>query len=126
MTRYHNFYNKHLSFACNMRHECVGNFKHISIITNKRLHILSLGFNSGKTHTLTQKYGYKYPVIHSELDALTKLSYTDKQQSLYLFNYRFNHNGVIGQSRPCEYCLPWCVTVFDKIFYSTKDGLQGL
>jgi len=100
------------------------NFRHVSIITNHKGHILAIGNNQFRTHPLNFKLGYRYPEILSELAAYQKLSYTDRQKKLYLFNYRFNKNLIVGMAKPCKYCLPWCVEIFDKIFYTTEEGLN--
>lgn len=117
MSKYTSFYERYTPLAMNMSQKSKLPFKHVSLITNKRLHILSMGVNDGRTHPLTVKLGYSYPYIHSEIAAFSCLSYNDKTQPLYLFNYRFNKNGVIGSSKPCKYCLPWCITFFENIFY---------
>lgn len=126
MTKYEKFFYKNIKLAQNMSKDVPNQFKHASIITNNRFHILSIGTNNGKTHTLTQKYNYNYPFVHSEVDAFSKLSYTDKQHYLYLFNYRFNKNGVLGISYPCKYCMAWVITTFDKIFFSDENGMKQL
>lgn len=101
-------------------------FRHVSIITNGK-EILSLGTNQHKTHPMAVKLHYKYPVLHSELHAYTKLTYTQKRQTLYLYNYRFNKNLVVGMSKPCKYCLGWCLEVFDKIWYTlNEDNIEVL
>lgn len=124
MNRKH-FYTKHLNFARNMSKEVENNFKHVSIIANHRGCIMAVGLNRNKTHTLAAKLNYKFPFVHSELDAYAKLSYTDREQRLILFNYRFNKNGGIGLSAPCKFCLPWCSVVFESIHFSMENGEMG-
>lgn len=114
--------NKFLILARNEARDIDRRFKHVSIITNKRGHILSIGANRRKTHPLNVRLGYRDVQIHSELDAYSKLSYTDKQKQLYLYNYRFNSNLVIGMAKPCVYCMPWCINIFERIYYTDENG----
>jgi len=120
MCKFETFFYRHFEFAWNMASAVSSDFKHFSIITNSKLHILSTGTNNGRTHPMMLKYHYRYPNVHSELDAFVKLTYTQKLNGLYLFNYRFNKNGVLGNARPCINCAGWCLAVFDDIFHS--DG----
>lgn len=92
--------------------------KHVSIIVCKGK-IVSVGTNRFKTHPLARKYGYLFEEMHSELDALIKC---EQREDLHLFNCRFNSHGEMRISRPCDKCLPWCLTVFDTIHYTTNEG----
>jgi hypothetical protein len=60
------------------------------------------------------------PYLHSELDAFRKLD--DNFDKLVLMNYRFSKTGHIGMSKPCKFCMPWCINLFDKIFYTNEIG----
>ena len=97
--------------------------KHVSIIVRKN-EIVSVGTNDFRTHSLAKKYGYRFDEVHSELDAL--LRYKGPKDNLKLINYRFNRFGSMRMSKPCRYCLPWCVTLFDGIWYSTDNGIEKL
>ena len=94
-------------------------FRHVSIITSGKS-IVAIGENGHKTHTLAQELDYKYYVVHSELDAFSKIRY--RNGNFVLINFRFNRAGELCNSRPCRYCMPWCVEFFDSIFYSNKIG----
>ena len=94
--------------------------KHVSLIVRKG-DIVSVGINKIKTHPLAKKYGYRYNEMHSELDALLK--YKGSKDKLVLVNFRFNRFGDMRMSKPCCLCMPWCTAVFDKIVYSTVDGM---
>ena len=94
--------------------------KHCSIILHKRK-IVAVGINRFKTHPLAVKHGYLFGEVHSELDALLKC---DKRGDLELWNFRFNRFGQMRMSRPCPKCLPWCAKIFDRIYFTTEDGLE--
>jgi hypothetical protein len=96
---------------------------HYSFVLRKNK-ILALGKEyRGKTHPLAQKYGYKYPTIHSELDAFRQLSKADIRDSLVLVNARISSTGVVGMARPCKYCIGWVTEIFDEIWYTNQEGL---
>ncbi len=99
-------------------------FKHISIITNNKGHILSVGTNRLKTHPTMVQLGYPMVQLHSEVDAFTKLTYNDKKKRLILVNFRLNVKDELRLSKPCKYCMPWCVTAFEEIFFSTENGFD--
>ena len=114
---------RYIKLAQNEARNIDRQFRHVSIITNHRGNIIAIGSNKYKTHPLTKALGYRGVVVHSELHAFTKLSYTDKQLRLYLFNYRFNNNLEMRLSRPCKNCLPWCIEIFEDIYYTTSEGM---
>tara|TARA_B100001094_G_scaffold117354_1_gene113201 strand:+ start:652 stop:1020 length:369 start_codon:yes stop_codon:yes gene_type:complete len=97
--------------------------KHTSIILRKN-EIVSVGTNLNRTHPMAKKYGYLFDEVHSELDAL--LRYRGPKDNLTLINYRFNRFGNMRMSKPCRKCTPWCVGVFDKIWYTTNEGMNEL
>ena len=95
------------------------------MIVDKVGNILSHGRNGVKTHPLSEKYGYRYGEMHSELDAYTRLPYTVRSRNdLILVNFRFNRFGEMRMSRPCLKCMPWCSAIFMKIIYSTRHGME--
>ena len=98
-------------------------FKHVSLIL-RRGNIVSVGTNNHRTHPLAKKYGYRFDEVHSELDAL--LRYKGSKNNLTLVNYRINNQGEFRMSKPCSLCLPWCSAIFDKIYYSTPNGIRLL
>jgi len=97
--------------------------KHVSLIFRKN-QIVSVGTNEFKTHPMAKQYGYRYDEVHSELDALIR--YKGPKDNLKLYNFRFNRFGQMRMSRPCSKCLPWCVAVFDEIWYTTNKGIYLL
>jgi hypothetical protein len=94
--------------------------KHCSIILHKNK-IVAVGINRFKTHPLAVKHGYLFGEVHSELDAFLKC---EKRDGLELWNFRFNTLGEMRISRPCPKCLPWCMKVFDNIYYTMNDGIH--
>tara|TARA_R100000700_G_C3074427_1_gene83027 strand:+ start:19 stop:393 length:375 start_codon:yes stop_codon:yes gene_type:complete len=97
--------------------------KHVSVIVRKN-EIVSVGTNNFRTHPKAKELGYRFDEVHSELDAL--LRYKGPKDNLKLFNYRFNRFGDMRMSKPCCKCLPWCLALFDKIWYSTNEGMEML
>lgn len=95
-------------------------FKHVSLILKKNK-IISIGTNNNKTHPLAKKYEYRFSEKHSELDALIKIP-KELRSKLVLVNFRFNNAGQLKMSCPCSKCLPWCLEIFDDIYYSTQLG----
>ena len=97
--------------------------KHVSVIVRKN-DIVSVGTNNFRTHPLAKKYGYRFDEVHSELDAL--LRYRGPKDNLKLINFRYNRFGDMRMSKPCCNCLPWCLAIFDEIWYTTNSGLVNL
>lgn len=97
--------------------------RHCSIILRKG-RVISVGTNLLKTHPMAKKYGYLFDELHSELDAYRKCE--DDRSGLELWNFRFNRFGNERLSRPCPKCLPWCVEVFDRIYYTTGNGIAEM
>jgi hypothetical protein len=96
---------------------------HFSYILRKNK-VIALGKEQrGKTHPLAARYGYKYPTIHSELDAFRQLHKFDIRDSLTLVNTRISCTGVLGMSRPCKYCIGWVTKIFDEIWYTNSEGI---
>jgi len=97
--------------------------KHVSIIVRKN-ELVSVGTNMVRTHPQAKKLGYRFSELHSELDAL--LRYKGPKDGLKLFNFRFNRFGDMRKSKPCSLCLPWCLGLFEDIWYTTDDGIFKL
>ena len=93
---------------------------HVSLVIRKNK-LISVGTNNWKTHPRTVELGYMLPYLHSELDAVRKIN--TSLDKLTLINYRFSKTGHIGMSRPCKYCMPWCINMFDKIYYTNEEGI---
>lgn len=95
-------------------------FRHISIILSGKS-IVAIGQNGNKTHTIAHDLGYKSDIVHSEVDAFSKIRY--RSGSFTLLNFRFNRLGELRLSLPCKFCLPWCIEFFEEIWYSDKEGM---
>lgn len=95
--------------------------KHVSIVMRKK-NVIAVGTNKRHTHPLSVIYGYRNNEVHSELDALRKIP-SNLRNDLILINYRFGPTGNLKLARPCNLCMPWCREVFDKIYYSTTQGM---
>ena len=94
--------------------------KHVSIIAVKNK-ILSVGTNKTKTHPLAKKYGYMFGELHSELDAMRRI---EPQRGMILINYRMNRFLELRNAKPCCKCMPWCLTLFKDIYYTTNEGMK--
>ena len=97
--------------------------KHVSIIVRKN-EIVSVGTNNFRTHPKAKELGYRFDEVHSELDAL--LRYKGPKDNLVLLNFRYNRFGDMRMSKPCCKCLPWCIALFDDIWYSTNKGIKHI
>ena len=97
--------------------------KHVSVIVRKN-EIVAVGTNTFRTHPKAKELGYRFDEVHSELDAL--LRYKGPKDNLVLLNFRYNRFGDMRMSKPCCKCLPWCVALFDDIWYTTNDGMKCL
>jgi hypothetical protein len=99
--------------------------KHISLVLYKRK-VIAVGQNIFKTHPSTLRLGYRTADMHSELDAFRKVPKNLRGEKLVLINFRFNRFGHFRNSKPCPVCSKWCSEVFNKIYYTTDDGIVSL
>jgi hypothetical protein len=99
--------------------------KHCSLVFHKN-RLISVGCNRFKTHPQAKKIGYQYEEMHSEFDAYRKVPKNLCGKKLHLVNIRFNKEGELRMAKPCELCLPWCMTVFQSIKYTTDEGILSL
>lgn len=81
-----------------------------------------MGTNHGKMHPEALRKGYTSPYLHSELDAFRKIRFQD-HKNLTLINYRFTITGKTAMSMPCPICMMWCKEVFNKIYYTNREGI---
>lgn len=81
------------------------NFKHFSFLF-RRNNLAAIGFNKpNKTHPLSNKFGYRFNCIHSELDVLLNFEKPLKELKNYeLLNIRLDRNGDVKLSKPCKFC----------------------
>jgi hypothetical protein len=113
-------FNRLIDYAYPLSFDITREKKHVSLIV-RRGSVVSSGTNEYKTHPLAAKIGYRFEEMHSELSALT--SYNGPKNGLSLINFRFNNQGDLKMAKPCCLCIPWCEWVFDKIYYSTTNGI---
>lgn len=101
--------------------------KHVTFIV-RRGRIISIGTNSTKTHPQAAKLGYRLLQIHSELAALLNARGRCDLSRCDLINIRLSSisNNYIGpvlrNSRPCSFCMPWCMDTFRRIYYTVDNG----
>lgn len=99
--------------------------KHVSLILDRKGNVLSIGSNDHKFHPEAAKIGYRFDEVHAELDALLRLHPRDKKgKDMVLLNFRFNRFGDFRMSRPCAKCMPWCMALFKRIVYTTRNGYE--
>lgn len=97
-------------------------------------HILSVGYNTNKTHPIQKKYN-KYrdmeydgiepsSGLHAEMMALLGLKDMDIDYSkVKLYIYREDNDGKLRNCRPCEACMELIDRMgIKKIFYTTENG----
>lgn len=106
-----------------MAPSCKKKSNHVSIVISGKS-IIAIGQNGHKTHTLAREKNYAGLIVHSELDAFSKIRY--KNGAFTLLNFRFNKKGELANSKPCKFCMPWCVEFFEEIWYSTDNGMIKL
>jgi len=121
---------KEISLALASKHPSDQRCRHFSFIVHKK-RVLSIGFNSPKTHPINLKYNFvnkkNVPIndlvgTHSELSAVIKLGAEDCN-GLVMVNTRINRNNAIDFSMPCSGCQSFLKTLnFKKIYYSDKNG----
>jgi len=84
-----------------------------------------VGFsNSTKTHTIANQYHYRFPTIHSELDAILNFQRPNKYlHYCTMLNVRFLKNGKLSLSKPCRGCQELLRTFgISSVVYSTNEG----
>lgn len=121
---------KEISLAMAPKHPTDQRCRHFSFILYKKK-ILTIGFNSPKTHPINLKHKfvnkYNNPIndlvgTHSELNAIIKFGEEDCS-GLTLINTRVNRRNEIDLSCPCDGCKDLISKLnFKKVFYSDKHG----
>jgi len=90
----------------------------------RRKKVICIGQNQYRTHTFARRHKYKYPFIHSELDAVRNFPWPIKELSkCRVVNLRLDMAGHLTMAAPCEYCLP-LLDMFGakEIWYSNWKG----
>jgi hypothetical protein len=99
--------------------------KHTSLVLHKK-RVIAIGFNHFKTHPKAKEFGYLFDEMHSELDAYRKIPKHFLGKKLILVNVRYNKFGQMRMSKPCQTCESWCKQIFNKIYYTTNEGISEL
>ena len=73
---------------------------HIGAVLVKSGNIISMGFNTIKTHPKAKTYNYS---IHAELATIIGMEYKDTKGST-IYVYRQTQNGTLALSKPCKAC----------------------
>ena len=103
-------------------------------VYNKQ-HIISVGYNSNKTHPIQQAYNkyrhfnnlrvYCPDKLHAEIHCLSSLkSYIDLDYNkVNLFIARIRRDGKMALARPCNACMAYIKKLgIRKIYYTTDYG----
>ena len=99
-------------------------FKHFTYIV-RRNKIIVFGVNHDrKTNPINQKYGYRYPQIHSEGSAIIAFPYNRNELCEYdFYNVRINNLGQISMSAPCPHCQVLLKSHgIQRIFHTNEQG----
>ena len=119
-----------VSYALINKHNADLRCRHFSFILDRN-RIISIGWNSLKTHPLNLKYNYVNKLkenisnivgTHSELNAVIRLGEEDCS-GLTLINTRINRNNELDYSAPCHGCIDMINQLnFKNIYYSNSLG----
>lgn len=103
-------------------------------VYNKQ-HIISIGYNSNKTHPIQQEYNkyrnfnnlhnYCPDKIHAEIHCLSSLkSFIDLDYSkVSLYIVRIKRDEEVAMARPCKACMTYIKELgIKKIYYTTDYG----
>ena len=116
--------NKLVDLSYKIIHLPSGRFRHFSYIV-RRNKIICIGVNcSEKTHTLSYKFGYRFPRIHSELAAIVRFPHSPEfLTKCALVNIRIGRSKKILLSKPCRFCTK-LISVFGlkEVYYSNQSG----
>lgn len=107
---------------------------HIGCIAVYKNQILSVGYNTNKTHPLQKKYNKfrninydnvePIPFLHAEMSCLLQIREMDIDfNKVELYIYREDRNGNLSMCRPCKACMKMIDTLGIKnIYYTTNNG----
>lgn len=119
-----------VSYALINKHNADLRCRHFSFILDRN-RIISIGFNSPKTHPKNLKYNYVNKLkenisnivgTHSELNAVIRLGEEDCS-GLTLVNTRINRNNDLDYSAPCSGCQDMINQLeFSNIYYTNSQG----
>ena len=113
-----------------------GKNQHIGCVVVYKRHIISVGFNSNKTHPIQKIYNRERFAedctphsLHAEITALVFLKDRKdiKWSDVDLYIYRENRNGELRMSKPCKSCMALIKELgIKRIHYTTNDGFENM
>ena len=123
---------KYLSYAKNIAELSDYRRVHMGCIAVLGNKILSVGYNTTKTHPLQAHYnrlrGFKDDLcnhgLHAEIACLLPLRGSEIAfDKLKLYIYRLRCDGGYGMARPCKGCMAFIKSCgIHDIYYTTDDG----
>lgn len=119
---------RQLKLARSLTLNCDLNYKLACVITDKQGKLISVGWNSSKTHPTQAKYAAKTGhhtkiFLHAEIAALVKA----KGRGSRMYIVRVTKNGNLGNSRPCSVCqLAIREAGIKNVWYTTATKIQKL
>ena len=109
---------------------------HIGCITVYKKHILSVGFNSNKTHPIQKLYNKERfdsdstpHSLHAEITALMFIKDRKdiKWGDVEIYTYRENRQGNPRLAKPCKSCMALIRDLgIHKIYFSITDGFAEM
>ena len=110
--------------------------QHIGCVVVYKHHIISVGFNSNKTHPIQKIYNKERfdeditpHSLHAEIMALIFLKDRKdiKWNDVDLYTYRENRYGELRMSKPCKSCMSMIKALgIRRIHYTTNDGFKSI
>jgi len=110
--------------------------QHIGCVVVYKKHIISIGFNSTKTHPIQKLYNKERFLddntphyLHAEITALIFLKDREdiKWNDVDLYTYRENRNGELRMSKPCKSCMALIKHLgIKRIHYTINDGYESI
>jgi deoxycytidylate deaminase len=91
-----------------------------AVVFNKG-RIISVGYNSTKTHTKLMKY-FSHATLHAECDAVLHCPNPDALDGASMIVYRTKKNGSPAMSKPCPMCRQIMFEYgIKKVYWSTDQ-----
>lgn len=96
-----------------------------AVLTNKRGHIISVGYNfHKKTHPIYNKIA-PLKTLHAEASVILGIRHITDFKDTHLFVYRETADGKPAMSRPCVFCMQLIKNYGIKhIWYTTAEGIK--
>lgn len=119
---------RQLELARSLTLNCTLNYKLACIITDKQGKLMSVGWNSSKTHPIQARYAAKTGhhtkiYLHAEIAAIIK----SKGRGWSMYIVRVTKNGNWANSRPCPVCqLAIREAGIRNVWYTTTTGIHKL